>query len=111
MKTARPDSTHAVTISPDEERLIRALQILGDTTRYKIFKLLLMGKELCVTEIASELTITLSAVSQHFRNFEMAGLVNKERTGQKICYYLKTDDPIVKELIRIASVSTKKGIS
>ena len=89
------------TLSREEERLVRAMQILGDSTRFKIFKLLMTGDELCVTEIAAELKITLSAVSQHFRNFEMAGLVYKERMGQKICYFLK-DDSLVKELVVVA---------
>jgi predicted transcriptional regulator len=44
------------------------------------------------------LEISPSAVSQHFRNFEMIGLVSKERIGQKICYALNDNDALVKEL-------------
>lgn len=84
-----------------EERLVSAMQLLGDKTRFKIFKLLLSGKEMCVTEISETLNISVSAVSQHFRIFELVGLVDKQRYGQKVCYLLKTDDRFVKELIRI----------
>lgn len=87
-------------LSTLEERYIRVMQILGDKTRFKIFKLLTTHDEMCVTDIAQELGITLSAVSQHFRNFEMAGLVDKERMGQKICYTLKNDD-FVNELVKL----------
>ncbi len=89
-------------LSRNEERLIHAMQILGDKTRFKMFKLLASDKELCVSEIANQLDISVSAVSQHFRNFEMIGLVEKERTGQKICYALKQDDKLVDELIKLS---------
>jgi len=80
-----------ISVSPKEERLVFAMQILGDKTRYKMFKLLSSKQELCVSEIADKLDISVSAVSQHFKNFEMNGLVDKKRTGQKICYGLKKD--------------------
>ena len=89
-------------LSRNEERLIHAMQILGDKTRFKMFKLLASDKELCVSEIANQLDISVSAVSQHFRNFEMIGLVEKERTGKKICYAIKQDDKLVDELIKLS---------
>ena len=81
-----------------EKRLIHTLQLLGDKTRFAIFKLLSSEEELCVSEIAQRLNISPSAVSQHFRNFEMLRLVEKERNGQKICYVLNEDDELVQEL-------------
>lgn len=65
---------------------------------------------MCVSDIASELGITVSGVSQHFRNFEMVGLVEKERMGQKICYSLRTDDALVSELQTIVEtgMNTKR---
>ncbi len=85
-------------LSKHEERIIHVMQLLGDKTRYKIFKLLMSGEEMCVSEIAERLDISVSAVSQHFRNFEMIGLVDKERMGQKICYALRADDEMVQKL-------------
>ena len=84
-----------------EEQLVYALQLLGDRTRFKLFKLLSTGQELCVSAIAAELGISVSAVSQHFRSFEMVGLVHKERAGQKICYSLREDNYFVRELSKI----------
>lgn len=92
--------TTDIQVSPREERLVFAMQILGDKTRYKMFKLLAGKHELCVSEIADELGISVSAVSQHFKNFEMTGLVDKIRTGQKICYGLK-DDAFVTDIKRV----------
>jgi ArsR family transcriptional regulator len=87
-------------LTANEERLVHTLQLLGDKTRFKIFKLLAGKHNMCVSEIAEQLDISVSAVSQHFRNFEMLGLVDKQRNGQKICYELK-NDMYVKELAKL----------
>lgn len=96
-----PATKHTTALSTEEEKLIRAMQLLGDKTRYKLFKLLMLRSEMCVTDIAAQLNITVSAVSQHFKNFEMVGLVDRERIGQKICYTLKPDNALVDELVTI----------
>jgi DNA-binding transcriptional ArsR family regulator len=67
-----------------------------------MFKILLEKKQLCVSEIASKLNVSVPAVSQHFRTFELVGIVEKERMGQKICYQLKEDDELVNQLVKIA---------
>lgn len=90
-----------VKLNLHEERMVNTMDALGDKTRFKMFKILLSGKELCVSEIAEALDISVPAVSQHFRIFELVGLVVKKRDGQKVCYTLKTDDALVRELINI----------
>jgi len=87
----------ATTLSPKENRIVHAMQLLGDSTRFKMFKLLSANEGLCVSEMAHRLGISPSAVSQHFRSFEMLGLVTKERDGQRICYVF-TNDELVTEL-------------
>ena len=91
----------SVILSKPEEKMIFALQLLGDSTRFKIFKLLTQDNELCVSEIAQQLDISVSAVSQHFRQFEMLGIVGKERMGQKICYCLNKQDNFVDQLKKL----------
>lgn len=95
-------TTTELTLTTTDKRMILALQLLGDSTRFKMFKLLLADHNLCVSEIADKLNISPSAVSQHFRSFEMLGLVSKERSGQKICYLL-TDDSLVKDLKKLTN--------
>lgn len=95
------------TINNSEKRLIHTMQLLGDDTRFKIFKLLMSDRELCVSEIASNLEISPSAVSQHFKNFEMLGLVEKHRYGQKICYGLKQEDLLINDLKRLTKEEYK----
>lgn len=93
-------------IGNKEERLIQAMQLLGDSTRYKMFKLLTENEEMCVSDIADTLGVSVSAISQHFRQFELVGLVNKERMGQKICYVLDDDKQLVKDLAAIVKQAT-----
>lgn len=90
-------------LSKNDERLVHILQVLGDTNRYKMFKILLGKKQLCVSEIANKLNISVPAVSQHFRTFELVGIVERERMGQKICYKLKDNDELIKQLVNIAN--------
>lgn len=84
-----------------EERLVNVIQVLGDKTRFRIFKILLEGNEMCVSQIAGAVHISVPAVSQHFRIFELTGLVDKQRHGQKVCYKLRLEDEFVQKLITI----------
>ena len=92
-------------INQDEERLVSAMAALGDKTRFKLFKLLMLKQQLCVSEIASELKVSVPAVSQHFRIFELLGIVGKQRIGQKVCYELNSKSQLNKNLIKLI----KKG--
>jgi DNA-binding transcriptional ArsR family regulator len=96
-----------VVLSNEEERLVHALQLLGDRTRFRMYKLLMSGREMCVSEIADTIGISVSAVSQHFRSFEMLGLVSRDRIGQKICYSLKPNDNLVNTLSDVLESSIK----
>ncbi len=88
-------------ISLQEEHLINAMQALGDKTRFKMFKIMQTNKQMCVSEIAQELGISVPAVSQNFRIMELVGLVDKQRFGQRMCYQLKPNDPLIKKLVKI----------
>jgi DNA-binding transcriptional ArsR family regulator len=91
---------HDLALDAYEERLVYVMQLLGDKTRFKLFKLLIKNNThgMCVGEIASSLGVSISAVSQHFKNFEQLGLVDKKRTGQKICYELREHDEVINYL-------------
>lgn len=89
-----------VNLTKHEERLVSMLQLLGDKTRYKIFKILLSKKEFCVSEVADKVGISVPAASQHFRLFELVGLVNKKRYSQMICYTLKDGDVLIQDLVK-----------
>ncbi|QQG46330.1 MAG: winged helix-turn-helix transcriptional regulator [Candidatus Niyogibacteria bacterium] len=85
----------------EKTRLI--FNVLGDPSRFRILELIAKKKDFCVSEIASALKISVPAVSQQFRILEMAGLVKRERMGQKICYKVKRNDSVVKSILKIIS--------
>ena len=70
--------------------MIKALKALGDETRLKIIKLLLI-KRFCVGALARRLDISESAVSQQLKILREAGLVLGEKEGYYVHYSVKKD--------------------
>lgn len=90
-------------VQEENERMPIILGALGDPGRFRIFKILMEHRDICVTDVASILEITVSAASQQLRVLERIGLVRKERMGQMICYGVRDDDPFVKSLCKLFS--------
>jgi DNA-binding transcriptional ArsR family regulator len=67
-----------------------ALAALGDPTRRAVFEHLREGPR-AVGEIAAALPVSSSAVSQHLRVLEGAGLVTAERQGTRRLYRIDPD--------------------
>lgn len=87
--------------SEKNEQLANIFSILGDKNRLQIIQLLMRNTELCVTDLANILEISISAISHQLRILEMGGLVTKKRTGQIICYNVKKDHSIIKILNKL----------
>ena len=82
-----------------------AFGALGDPSRFLIFKMLLKHKGmLCVSDVARILDVSISAASQQLKVLELHGLVSRDRMGQKICYKVKKNDPVVKSLIDVVFI-------
>ena len=79
-------------LSQEENQLVKAMNVLGDPTRFAIFKMVCEGQNLCVSEMADTLHVTPSAISQHFQSFELLGLLSRERAGQRICYKVNSNE-------------------
>lgn len=84
--------------SPNIREKSRLYSLGSDPTRLKIFFLLKKYKELCVTDFAEILDVSLSAVSHQMSLLERANLVVKTRVGQMVCYSLYKEN---KELINL----------
>lgn len=89
------------TLTRDEQQTVRIMQLLGDSTRYKMLKIMIRDQNMCVSDIASKLNVSVSAVSQHFKQFEMARLVERQRDGQRICYQLAGDEEIISRIQKV----------
>lgn len=89
-------------LTSHEKELVSLMQLLSDPTRFKIMKLLqASGPSLCVSEIAQQLGISVSAASQHFKQFEACGLVSRERSGQRICYVVSPQTGLTKSFLNL----------
>ena len=78
---------------PDEELLYDLadlFKIFADTTRIKILYAL-MGRELCVADIAEATATSQSAVSHQLRILKQARLVRFRRDGKQVVYSLSDD--------------------
>ena len=88
-------------LESQEDQLPFVFHALSDTGRFRIFKLLLKRRNLCVTDVANVLGISVPAASQQLRIMELSGLVTKQRDGQMMCFCVKEDDSLVKAVISI----------
>lgn len=71
---------------------------LGDKTRFRLFQLLAEKKQICVSQLADELAISPACVSQHMKILADAGLVERLRDGQRVCFQINTDSQSKKVL-------------
>ena len=65
------------------QSLTQTFAALGDPTRLAILSRLASQGDLTVQEIAVPFAMSLPAVSQHLKVLERAGLIAREREGQK----------------------------
>lgn len=89
-------------------RLLPVFAALSDPGRFRIFRLLSQQQqhELCVTDVARVLQVSVPAASQQLKVLELSGLVRKQRVGQMMCYALKRDTPLVRSLMRLTATFT-----
>lgn len=90
----------------DSRGLLTVFGALSDASRFRIFKLLLRERDLCVTDIANVLAISVPAASQQLKVLETSGLISRQRHGQMICYTVRQHEPLVKAVIKILSGSS-----
>ena len=72
------------------EILPEALRALADPTRMKIM-LMLEGKRRTVGEIVSFFELSQPTISRHLQTLDDAGLLRREKSGQKVYYSLNAD--------------------
>ncbi len=71
-------------------------KIMGDSTRLQII-LSLQGGELCVTDIAACLDMSISSVSHQLKSLRLARIIKQRKEGRTVFYSL--DDSHVREII------------
>jgi len=62
--------------------------IISDPTRLKIIILLKKHKEMCVSDLAEIIGVTISAISHQLKLLENCGIVQGKKMGKIVCYSL-----------------------
>ena len=96
---------------PDKiTKITESLKALADPNRIKILKLLAANDRLCVGIIARKLAITQPAVSQHLKVLKNAGLVESNKIGLHVHYWLDLTaiTKLTKDLNGLFKTSRKK---
>jgi len=74
------------------------LNLAGNEARLKMLYLLQKEEKLCVCDLSDILGMKIPAVSQHLRRMKDGGLVNNEKSGQTIFYFI---DPHQQDLMNL----------
>ncbi len=82
------------------EALVRIFKALSDQSRLRIIALLAEDKKRSVSEIASELGMSISSVSHHLSILGNLGFVGKKRNGKQV--YHSLDDKCVRDILKRA---------
>lgn len=79
--------SHEILSSEKAQRMAEFFSFLGDGNRLRILSLLAQ-QELCVSDLASVLNMTESAVSHQLRNLRAMRLVSYRKQGRNVFYRL-----------------------
>lgn len=79
----------------DVQQLADLFKVLGDSTRIRIVRLLLLHDEMCVTDIAEAMEMGQSAISHQLRVLRQARLVTFRKEGKTAWYSLNDEHVVV----------------
>lgn len=75
----------------EDEKLASLCKALGHPHRVHILRFLLSSDSCYAGEIAEELPVAASTVSQHLSQMKAAGIIKGEVEGLRRCYYVDPD--------------------
>lgn len=86
-----------------DTRLPPIFSALGDPCRFFIFQLLLVKREVCVTDVAAICRKTVSAASQQLKILAQVGIVRRQKMKQMVCFTLHEKDPLIRAIVKMLS--------
>ena len=73
----------------DAERLAPMFKALGDPVRLQMVSMIAAKPELCVCEITPAFDLSSGTISHHLKTLREAGLVDCERRGTYVYYWIQ----------------------
>lgn len=90
------------------EMYANIFRALAHPKRIKIIELLEKQGKTCVCEIATQIQTDQPSVSKHLNILRNAGIIDSEKRGLRVEYWLKT--PVVSELLKGVQEILKKDM-
>ena len=75
----------------DAERLAPMFKALGDPVRLQMASMIAAEPELCVCEITPAFDLSSGTISHHLKSLREAGLVDCERRGTFVYYWIRPE--------------------
>lgn len=94
----------------DAARLAQAFKALGDPVRLRLLSMIASnsGGEVCVCELTPAFELTGPTISHHLRVLREAGLIDHERRGTWVYYWIKPEQ--FAALSRLLDVPASAGL-
>ncbi|MHB9019552.1 MAG: ArsR/SmtB family transcription factor [Minisyncoccota bacterium] len=73
-------------LSVKNSKILKTLNLIGDPNRLKIICFIFNKKNVCVSDIATSLGLSVATASHHLRVLSGGELVDPVRNGKRICY-------------------------
>lgn len=88
-------------VAADGSGLSKIFRALSDENRLTIVRVFLEKHNLCVSELANLLHVSVPAASAHLKILEAAGVVARNRAGQNVCYSISSDNKTLQTLLKV----------
>lgn len=75
--------------------------LLSDPTRIKILMLLNKHKEICVSDLATIIGVSISAISHQLSYLEKQKLTISKKYGKTVCYYPRISNKKILKLLPV----------
>lgn len=79
--------------------LAKSLKTAGEESRLKMLCMLFNHKDMCVSDMAEKLKMSVAIASHHLNELAKVGLVSSKRDGKMTCYSLAKSE-VAKDLKR-----------
>jgi DNA-binding transcriptional ArsR family regulator len=77
------------------ELLAKKLRVAGDSSRLRIMCFIFNNKNVCVSDIAKNLKMSVAITSHHLQSLAKEDLLESNRDGKKICYSLSKNSLVL----------------
>lgn len=95
-------------MSSELSLLAAIANLTGNETRLKILYLLQLEKRLCVCDMSDILQMTVPAISQQLRKLKDGGVIESQREGTMIYYFIaETHKKLISEILGYSKTKTK----